>query len=115
MEPHEEKTAKFLTLYGFNVEAIKPMNTPKVHNADILMNGTIWEMKAPVKYNENTLKIRMKKASKQAKRIVFDFRNMNKGYEDAQKFVIKLFAGNHEMRCMIIVTKDKKILEFNKR
>lgn len=115
LEPHEENTAKFLVLYGFNIEAIRPMNTPKLNNPDILMNGTIWEMKAPIKYNENTLKIRMKKASKQAKRIVFDFRNMKRDYEEAQAFVIKLFIGNREMRRMIIVTKDKKVLDFYKR
>lgn len=115
LEPHEERTADYLTLYGFSIEAIRPTNTPKVHNPDLLMGGTIWEMKTPMSYNENTLKIRMKKASKQAKRIVFDFRNMKKEYDKAQKFVIKLFVGNHEMRRMIVVTKDKKVLDFYKR
>ena len=115
LEPHEEKTIKLLVLYGFDVEAIKPMNTPKLNNPDVLMDGAIWEMKAPIKYNENTLKIRMKKASKQAKRIIFDFRNMKKDYEEAQAFVVKLFIGNREMRRMIIVTKDGKVLDYYKR
>ena len=66
-------------------------------------------------YNENTLKVRMKKASKQAKRIIFDFRNMKKDYKEAQAFVVKLFTGNREMRRMIILTKDKKVLDFYKR
>lgn len=79
LEPHEEATAKFLTLYGFTVDVIRPLNTPKVNNPDILMNGTFWEMKAPMKFNENTLKVRMKKASKQAKRIIFDLRNVERG------------------------------------
>ena len=91
------------------------MNTPKLNNPDVLMDGAIWEMKAPIKYNENTLKIRMKKASKQAKRIIFDFRNMKKDYEEAQAFVVKLFIGNREMRRMIIVTKDGKVLDYYKR
>lgn len=115
LEPHEERTVKLLTLYGFSIEVIKPVNTPKVNNPDILMSGTIWEMKAPMKYNENTLKIKMKKASKQAKRIVFDFRNMEKEYKEAQEFVVKLFIGNYEMRRMIIITKDKKVLDFYKK
>ena len=115
LEPHEERTAKFLVLYGFSIEVIRPMNTPKMNNPDILMDGTIWEMKAPMGYNENTLKVRMKKASKQAKRIIFDFRNMKKDYKEAQAFVVKLFIGNREMRRMIILTKDKKVLDFYKR
>lgn len=115
LEPHEERTAKFLVLYGFNIESIRPINTPKVNNPDILMDGTIWEMKAPISFNENTIKIRMKKASKQAKRIVFDFRNMKKEYREAEEYVIRLFAGNHEIRRMIVITKDKKVLDYNKR
>ena len=115
LEPHEEKTARFLVLYGFNIEAIRPVNTPKVKNPDILMSGTIWEMKAPIKYNENTLKKRMKKASKQAKKVIFDFRNMKKDYDEAQRYATKLFKGNHEMRRMIVITKDKKVLDFYKR
>ena len=115
LEPHEEKTAKFLTLYGFNIEVIKPINTPRMNNPDILLAGTIWEMKAPIKYNENTLKIRIKKASKQAKRIVFDLRNMKKEYNEAQDYIIELFEGNRETRRMILITKHKKVLDFYKR
>ena len=63
LEPHEGRTAKFLTLYGFSIEVIRPTNTPKMKNPDILMLGTIWEMKAPMRYNKNTLKIRMTVAS----------------------------------------------------
>ena len=40
---------------------------------------------------------------------------MKKNYEDAQTFVIKLFTGNCGMRRMMIITKDKKILDFYKR
>ena len=46
------------------------------------MSGTIWEMKAPIKYNENTLKKKVKKASRQAQRIVYDLRNTKRGYDD---------------------------------
>ena len=115
LEPHEEKTAKLLTLYGFNIEIIKPINTPKMNNPDILLSGTIWEMKAPTRYNKNTLKIRIKKASKQAKRIVFDMRNMEKEYNEAQDYIVKLFEGNREIRRMILITRCKKVLDFYKR
>ena len=51
MEPHEENTAEYLTLYGFSIEAIRPVNTPKVHNPDFLISGTIWEVKSPTTNN----------------------------------------------------------------
>ena len=41
IEPHEESTAKFLIKYGFVINVIRPVNTPKVHNPDFLINGAI--------------------------------------------------------------------------
>ena len=72
-------------------------------------------MKAPTKYNKNTFKVRIKKASKQAKRIVFDLRNMKEKYDEAQNFIIDLFIGNREIRRMIIITKRGKVLDFRKK
>lgn len=115
LEPHEERTAKFLTLYGFNVEIIRPNNSPKMRNPDVLMSGTLWEMKAPIKYNENTLKKKIKKASEQAQKIVYDLRNVKRGHKKLQSSVIKLFTGNADIRRMILITKDGKVLDFYKR
>ena len=115
LELHEEGTARFLALYGFNIEVICPNNTPKIKNPDILMSGTIWEMKAPTKYNKNTLKKKVRKASMQAQRVVYDLRNAGKDHDELQKAVIKLYEGNSNIRRMILITKDKKVLEFFKR
>ena len=114
LEPHEENTAELLTLYGFNIEVIRPINTPGANNPDILMTGTIWEMKAPRRYNEQTLKNRMRKAARQAGRVVFDLRNLDIAKEKTKQFVIKLFIGNSDMRRMIIIENDKKVLDFLK-
>ena len=108
LEPHEERTAEFLVLYGFNVEVICPNNSPRFKNPDILMSGTIWEMKAPIKYNVNTLKKKVKKASMQAQRVVYDLRNARRDYEELQRAVIKLFEGNPDIRRMILITNDEK-------
>lgn len=114
LEHYEEKTARLLTFYGFNVEVIRPTNTPKMNNPDILMTGTMWEIKTPINYNKNTLKNRMKKASKQANQVIFDLRNV-KNHEKAQKYIIELFRGNRRIRRMIIITKDKKVLDLRKK
>ena len=114
LEPHENKTAKLLILYGFSIEAVRPTNTPNANNPDIFMTGTIWEMKAPHKYNEQTLKNRMKKAAKQAGRAVFDLRNLTKDKTKTKRTVIKLFVGNSDMRRMIIIEDDERVLDFLK-
>lgn len=115
LEPHEEKTAKYLVKYGFIVDVIRPMNTPKVHNPDFLIGGAIWEVKAPIKYNKNTIKNRIKEAAKQADRIIFDLRNIKTNYMEAEKEIIKLFMGNQNLRRMILITKSGKTIDFFKR
>lgn len=76
LEPHEESTIVFLSEHGLDVECLKKNHTPKSKNADIVIFGTIWEMKAPKSINKATLKKRMHKASKQADKVIFDLRNI---------------------------------------
>lgn len=114
LEPQERKTIRLLKKYGFNIEIIRPTNTPKTKNPDLLMLGTIWEMKAPTSFNENTLKIRMKKASKQASHVIFDLRNIKKEYTKVEKCIIDLFAGNSRMRRMILIKKNGEAVDIFK-
>ena len=72
-------------------------------NADIVIFGTIWEMKAPESINKATLKKRMHKASQQADKVIFDLRNIKANYESAEKIVLELFLGNHTLRRMILI------------
>lgn len=117
LEPHEENTAELLTLYGFNIEAIRPSNTPNIKNPDILMSGTIWEMKGPTSANKSTIKKRFRKAIKQANgKGVFDLRNikMIKEREDAFNTVIELFETSRGMRRIIVIKNDDKVLDIFK-
>ena len=114
LEPHEERTAEFLVLYGFNIEVIRPMNTPKTHNPDILMSGTIWEMKAPESSNLKTLKKRIHEASEQSNHLVLDLRKIKKDYEKVERDAIRRFRSNADLRRMIIITNEKIVLDFRK-
>ncbi|MBQ3470532.1 hypothetical protein IJH23_02380 [Candidatus Saccharibacteria bacterium] len=114
LEPHEERTAEFLTLYGFNIEVIRPMNTPEVHNPDILMSGTIWEMKAPESSNLKTIKKRIHETSEQPNHLVLDLRKTRKDYEKVERDAIRRFQTNADLRRMILITNEKKILDFKK-
>ena len=113
-EPHEDNTANLLCRYGFNIELVVPVNTPKSNNPDLFMLGAIWETKAPHSFNKQTLKNRMKKAAKQAGRVIFDLRNLKKDYDEAESFIVKLFIGNTEIRRMMIIKKSGEILDFIK-
>ena len=117
LEPHEKRTAKLLTLYGFNVEAIRPSNIPKMHNPDILMSGTIWEMKGPTNANESTIKKRFRKAIKQANgKGIFDLRNIRTIREQGDAFnkIIELFKTSRSMRRIIVIKNSDKVLDIFK-
>lgn len=114
LEPHEDKTIKLLALYGFDIEAVIPRSVPKANNPDIFISGMIWEMKAPTTFNEQTLKNRLKKASKQSDRLIFDLRNA-KEYNETKKRVLKLFEHNHKAKRMMLITDDEKLLDIRKK
>lgn len=117
LKPHEERTAELLTLYGFNVEAIRPSNIPKIKNPDILMMGTVWEMKGPTNSNASTIKKRFRKSIKQANgKGIFDLRNIKttKEQKDAFDTIIELFETSRGMRRIIIIEDSDKVLDIFK-
>ena len=114
LEPHEEKTIKFLSEHGFDIEYLKSSHTPKSNNADIVISGAIWEMKAPESINKATLKKRMHKASKQADKVIFDLRNIKTNYESAEKTILDLFMGNHILRHMILIKNTGIAIDITK-
>lgn len=114
LEAHEENTAKFLTLYGFKINAIRPLNIPKMKNPDFLIDGAIWEMKAPSTSNLKTIKKRMHNASEQVGRIVIDLRSVGKNYKKVESDIVKRFTSKSVFRAMILITKDGRVFYYNK-
>ena len=113
-EPNEDKTLVYLTQFGFNIELIRPNNTAKANNPDIMMLGTIWEIKGPTSNNKTTLKNRFSKASKQARKIIFDLRGIKHNSEVAEKEILKLFEKPGNVDHMIIIRKNGTTLDFSK-
>ncbi len=114
LEEHEIKTLKILNEFGFDIEVLRPMNTPCLNNPDIVMEGSIWEMKAPRSYNQKTLKERIRKASRQANKVIFDLRMIAQNKNEAKEFLIRLFEGNRHMKRMLLIIDDEIILDIIK-
>ena len=115
LEPHEEDTIDCLVTYGFDVETIIPSNVPGSKNPDILMLGTLWEMKGPQTTNEKTIRALFRRAVKQAGgRVVFDLRKVKKDSADVEEYMIELFATTRGMRRIMII-REEKILDFLKQ
>ena len=101
-------------MFGFNLELIRPSSIKKIHNPDVLIMGGIWEIKTPTSHNENTIKIRFRKASKQAKRIIFDLRSVKKKADKVEKQIIDLFQGSGNVHHIMIIEKSGRLLELKK-
>ena len=113
-EPHEEDTLNYLLLFGFDIELVIPTGIPNAHNPDFFFAGAVWEMKSPTTSNQKTLKKRVGKASQQARRAVFDLRRVERRYDATERFIMKMFLGNRDLRKMILIQKTGKVLEITK-
>ncbi|MBQ3263664.1 hypothetical protein IJH06_00915 [Candidatus Saccharibacteria bacterium] len=113
-EPSEDYTCVHLTQFGFNIELIRPSNTTKTNNPDVLMLGTIWEIKTLISNNETTIKNRFSKASKQAHKVIFDLRKVKNDSDKVEKFIVKLFKQPGNIDHIMIIRKNGQLLDFIK-
>lgn len=74
--PHELESAKVLIRYGHVVEFMKAINQRSKQTADCMLDGIIWEMKAPKASNLKAVERNLKRGKWQSCRIVFDSRRM---------------------------------------
>ena len=79
--PHELKTAKALVAVGYTVKFIRRSEIRYKTSADILMDGVIWEMKAPKSSSPKRIQRTLRDALHQSCYVVFDSRRM-KGLPD---------------------------------
>ena len=114
MKPHERSAIDCLASFGFDVETVIPSNTSRMNNPDIIMLGTVWEIKSPIKFNKNTMKNRFRKAIKQANgRTIFDLRNIDKEKIPlVQEHIITMFKESREMRRILIIPNNEKIVDI---
>ncbi|MBR2586830.1 hypothetical protein IKE71_00430 [Candidatus Saccharibacteria bacterium] len=116
LEPHERETVFCLNSFGFDVETIIPSSVPGSRNHDLLMLGTTWEMKGPKTPNRAKIQTKFRKAVKQSGgRAVFDLRNMREtDRAEAEETIMKLFKTTREMRRIIIIRNDERLVDILK-
>lgn len=114
LEPHEEATAKFLILYGFTIDVMKPVNTPKVKNPDFLINGVIWETKSPEGVSKKNIERKFHEASRQAHNLIIDLRRIRQPAKSAEQETVKQFFKSSGIKHLMIITKEEKLLDYRK-
>ena len=74
--PHEYRTAVALSRAGFNVTFIKKSDEDREKTPDLLIDGQLWEMKAPKASNARAIDRNLRRALRQSRRIIIDSRRM---------------------------------------
>ena len=79
--PHELKTAQAIIATGKDVEFIRRSEEQHATSADCIVDGLVWEMKAPKSSALRRVQRTLRDAVKQSRNVIFDSRRM-KGVPD---------------------------------
>ena len=115
LEDYEIDAANLLARhYKCDVEFIIPIDDYKRKTADILMQGSMWEIKSPEGSSKYTIQKQIRRASKQAKNIVIDTRRTTLAYSRIEKDVQIELNKRHNIKKIILIDKFDNIVEIKK-
>ena len=114
LKAHENATVVFLTECGYDIELIPRSNVEGVHTPDIKMDGLKWEMKSPKGKGKWLLKNTVQRASHQSENIIIDLHRIKIHQVKCLQELEKQFKFSKRVKRMLIVTKSRKLLAFNK-
>ena len=114
LEKHEYKTVLFFTEMGINVELIPKSERKGVHAPDVIMDELKWEIKSPKGEGKYLMQNTIQKAVKQSKNVIVDLRRTKRSQERCLKELEKEFNNSRSLRRLKIITKSRRILDFEK-
>lgn len=110
---HEFRTAMALKRAGHDVDFIKKSNNAYERTPDCLVDGEIWELKAPKADNVRALDRNVRKALKQAPRLVIDIRRMKNVTDDTARRALEKYASEmRSMKALRMVTRQGEVIDI---
>lgn len=112
--PHELKTAEALARAGYTVEFIRRSEEQRAKSADVLINGSLWEMKAPTSSNMKAVEKNLRKATKQATYVIFDCRRMKSVPENAIEREIRICVSKRikTLKSVLFVNRKGQVIDI---
>lgn len=112
--PHELKTAEALARAGYTVEFIRRSEEQRAKSADVLINGIIWEMKAPTSSNMKAVEKNLRRATKQATYVIFDCRRMKSIPENAIEREIRICVSKRikTLKTVLFVNRKGQVIDI---
>ena len=114
LEKHEYKTVLLFTEMGVDIELIPKSEKKGVHAPDIVMNGLRWEMKSPKGEGKYLMQNTIQKAIKQSRNVIVDLRRAKRSQERCLQELEKEFDSSKSLQKLKVITKSRKILDFEK-
>ncbi|MCE7936801.1 hypothetical protein DYH10_03365 [Candidatus Saccharibacteria bacterium CPR2] len=114
LHTHENATVVFLTEQGFDVELLPPVQRKGARTPDIKMLDVEWEMKSPRSNGKYTIEHSFRSALKQSPYIIFDIRGSKIPQQKCIAEIERRFNDFKKVKRVIIITKTRKLLDFNK-
>ena len=99
---HEVLTALRLAETGMDVLFRIDSHDTSAKNPDAEMNQQVWEFKAPTGQGKNTVDSQMKRAGKQAERLVLDLRRSKLDDEESIREIRRSMQGRHLTQVIVI-------------
>ena len=111
--PHEMLTAEALAAAGYKLRFLRRSMELRARSADLLIDGELWEMKAPRSDKPRAIDKNIRKALHQASCVVFDSRRM-KRIPDAvvERELRKSALGLKRMRHLLFVNKKGRVIDI---
>ena len=114
LEKHEYRTVLLFTEMGVDIELIPKSEKKGVHAPDIVMNGLRWETKSPKGEGKYLMQNTIQKAVKQSRNVIVDLRRAKRSQERCLQELEKEFGSSKNLQKLKIITKSRKILDFEK-
>jgi hypothetical protein len=115
-EEHEVSAAWILARhYNCSVEFLKPLDGYKRKTPDFVMMAVEWEMKSPIGRSKTTISNNLITAKLQSPNIVFDTRRTKIPDNKIERELSRFLTQRKSIYRIIMITKDKKVVEIRKR
>ncbi len=114
LHTHENATVVFLAEHGYDIELIPPIHKKGAKTPDIQMLGLDWEMKNPRSNGKYTIEHSFRSALRQSPNLIFVIRGSKFSEQKIIAEVLKRFHKYKRAKRVIIITKQRKLLDYNK-
>jgi len=112
----EVSAAQILADYfNTSVEFLIPSTGYKQRTPDIIMNGVLWEIKAPLGKSKKTIEKQIRAGLRQSLNIILDCRRTPLNNSVLQKQITSCLMVYRRVKRLIIITKQSTVLIVDKR